>query len=131
MQDIFIKRLLRLMEEENITQVELANRVGITNVTISRYLSGERSPRIEIVVKLAEYFHVSTDYLLGVSPFRTTPKNSLPTDFSNYLHSRMNALGLLNADKKLSKAQVKMIEKLIEANKDFIANLKEDNKDAS
>jgi transcriptional regulator with XRE-family HTH domain len=69
-QEIFIKRLSELMEEYNISQVTLAKKIGITNVTISRYINGERSPRIEIVTRLAEVLNTTTDYLLGVTDFR-------------------------------------------------------------
>ena len=61
-----------------MTQCELANLIGTTNVTISRYISGDRSPRIEIIVKIAEFFNVSIDYLLVFSNTRFV------NDFSNY-----------------------------------------------
>lgn len=64
-QESFIKKLSILLEEKNITQRELAEKINVTEVTISRYLSGERSPRIEIVSKIAEFFGVSIDFLLG------------------------------------------------------------------
>lgn len=63
--DLFISRLRGLIEEKDITQKELANAIDVTEVTISRYLSGDRSPRIDIVNRLANYFNVSTDYLLN------------------------------------------------------------------
>jgi len=66
-QENFIKNLSVLLEENDITQRELAEKINVTEVTISRYLSGERSPRIEIVSKIADFFGVTTDYLLGVS----------------------------------------------------------------
>lgn len=87
-QDFFIKRLTELLEENNITQLELAHKIGVTNVTISRYLSGERSPRIEILSKIAEYFSVSTDYLLGRTEIRNIlskeefEKNLLNSEFA-------------------------------------------------
>lgn len=64
MQEAFRKRLIELLEEKDMTQLALSELVGTTNVTISRYISGERSPRLEIVVKIAEVLEVSTDYLL-------------------------------------------------------------------
>lgn len=67
MQDTFIRRLIELMQKRNMTQTELARRIGTTNVTISRYVSGERKPRIEIVIEIAKVFQVSIDYLLGLS----------------------------------------------------------------
>lgn len=126
MQKIFIKRLIELMEEKDMTQCELANLIGTTNVTISRYISGDRSPRIEIIVKIAEVFNVSIDYLLGFSNTRFV------NDFSNYsglskIEYKLNELGLFGPNKKLSDSQIALIEKLIEANKDFISELKDKN----
>lgn len=77
-QVIFIKRLTELMEEFGMTQIELAKKIDITNVSISRYLSGERKPRIEIVTKIANVFSVTTDYLLGIS---NTRKVSVEKEF--------------------------------------------------
>lgn len=65
--DIFIERLQKIINKKDITQRELAKLTGVTEVTISRYLSGERKPRIEIISKIAEVLNVSIDYLLGNS----------------------------------------------------------------
>lgn len=62
---IFIDKISKLLEENNFTQRELAQKINVTEVTISRYLSGERRPRIEIVNKIADVFNVSIDYLFG------------------------------------------------------------------
>ena len=77
-QDNFIKNLSALLEEEDITQRELAEKIGVTEVTISRYLSGERSPRIEIVSKIANFFNVTVDCLLGIN--REYGASSIPEE---------------------------------------------------
>ena len=77
-QSMFIQRLTQLMEEKDLTQVELAEKTGITNVTISRYLSGERKPRIEIVTKLAEVLNTTVDYLLGSEKSLENSKRVIP-----------------------------------------------------
>ena len=123
MHKTFVKRLLELLDENDITQIELAKRIGITNVTISRYIGGERKPRIEIVVKMAEFFHVSTDYLLGLSDVRETFENNNVS--VSKIHSKLDSMGLLNTKKELSNSQINMIVKLIDANKDFILPLKD------
>ena len=125
MQEIFIKRLLELLESVNMTQTELAKRIGTTNVTISRYISGERKPRIEIVVEIAKAFGVSVDYLLGYSANIkgiTTSQSQLATK----LYSIVNNLGFLDNQYNLSEKQIDVISKLLEANKDFIIPLKND-----
>lgn len=76
-QTMFIRRLTQLMEDKDLTQIELADKAGVTNVTISRYLSGERKPRIEIVTKLAEVLNTTVDYLLGYES-KSSSKRLLP-----------------------------------------------------
>lgn len=68
--DIFVKRLQLLLDENNINQKELAKKVGVTEVTISRYMTGERKPRIDIANKMAEVLGATTDYLMGTSDIR-------------------------------------------------------------
>lgn len=125
MQETFVKRLIELMENANMTQIELADRIGTTNVTISRYMNGERSPRIEIVAEIAKVFNVSVDYLLGLP---TSKKNRFVENESMIeLYKIVSHLGFLDNNHKLSKAQITLIKKLLEANKDFILPLKNDN----
>ncbi len=59
------KRIKNLLELNNMTQSELAQRLGTTQANISRYLSGTRKIDIDILDKIANIFSVSTDYLLG------------------------------------------------------------------
>lgn len=63
--NIFVKRLQSLLEEKDIKQKELAQKVGVSEVTISRYLNGDRTPRMDVVVKISKELGVTTDYLLG------------------------------------------------------------------
>ena len=70
----FSYRLTALMEEIDMSQVALAKRIDISNVTISRYINGERTPRLDIIIKIAKLFNVSTDYLLGKSDIRNPGK---------------------------------------------------------
>lgn len=62
------QKIEECMKQINITQKELANRTNVTEATISRYLSGIRSPRGEILSKIATVLGVTTDYLLGNEP---------------------------------------------------------------
>ncbi|MCT4564998.1 MAG: helix-turn-helix domain-containing protein [Maledivibacter sp.] len=75
----FVKRLQILLEEKNINQKELANYVDVTEVTISRYMNGERKPRIEIINKIAEVLDTTTDYLLGRSDIKNSEENKVIT----------------------------------------------------
>lgn len=63
--NILGKRIKYLREKKNLSQKEVAKAIGITNVQLSRYESGDRKPDPETIALIADYFDVSTDYLLG------------------------------------------------------------------
>lgn len=64
---IFQSRLEALMESRGYNIQTLSAEVNITTAALSRYLSGKRTPDLRYVVKLAEYFGVSIDWLLGLN----------------------------------------------------------------
>lgn len=66
-QSEFSKRLKLLLEFTNTQQKELANVLNISTSRISNYINDKRQPDIDIIVDIAKYFNVSTDFLLGVS----------------------------------------------------------------
>lgn len=51
----FSYRLNALLEEHNMTQTQLAKMIGTSNVTICRYSTCERVPRLDVVAKIAKY----------------------------------------------------------------------------
>ena len=68
--EILSKRLKELRIENNYSQYEIANIIGIAQVTYSHYELGRRSVSIQNLVKIAKIYNVSTDYLLGISDDR-------------------------------------------------------------
>ena len=60
-----IQRLRDLRDDHDKTQQEIADVLTLHRSVYRRYESGERETPAWVVVKLAEYYHVSTDYLLG------------------------------------------------------------------
>ena len=58
-------RILPLMKKNGMTQRELANQIGVTEVSISRYITGARMPKANIVVYMADALNTTTDYILG------------------------------------------------------------------
>ena len=75
--DTLGSRLKSLREEKNLTLEQVANCVGTTKVSIGRYEKDEREPKSEMLNLLADFFHVSVDYLLG----RTTIQEPTLTEF--------------------------------------------------
>lgn len=60
-------RIRDLREDKDFTQTYIANILGITQQTYSRYETGEITIDIFNLVKLAKFYNTSTDYLLGLT----------------------------------------------------------------
>ena len=58
-------RLRELREKKNLTQTALAKDLKVSNTTISNWEAGYRQPDLETLIRIANYFDVSLDYLLG------------------------------------------------------------------
>ncbi len=67
MEKVFVERIKRLIEESKITQRDLAQDIGVTESTISKYLNGERMPSGDTLLNLATALNTTSDYLLGRS----------------------------------------------------------------
>ena len=62
-------RISELLEKKKMTQKQLSDKAGITEAAISLYIRGERTPRANVLNKLAEALDTTTDYLLkGITP---------------------------------------------------------------
>ena len=60
------ERLAYLRKKENISQKELGEKLNISHYTISSYEKGRSEPNDEIKVRIARYFNVTLDYLVGL-----------------------------------------------------------------
>ncbi|MEI4618198.1 helix-turn-helix transcriptional regulator [Bacillus cereus] len=61
------ERLITLIDKKGITQQQLADAIGVSHVSIYYYSTGKKSPGTRTLQKIANYFNVTTDYLLGRS----------------------------------------------------------------
>ena len=67
-----IQRILELAQENGLNQSELANIIGCSTGNISDWKKGKVKPSLDALTKIADYFHVSIDYLTGRSDIRNT-----------------------------------------------------------
>ncbi len=63
----FGDKLKTLRTEAGMTQTDLAKRLNITKSVVSYYELQERTPSPDVLIQLADIFHVSADYLLGIN----------------------------------------------------------------
>lgn len=94
----FGKRLRSLRLQNNLSQKQLAAQIGVQNSIISFYEVGERSPSLDVIMKLASVFHVSTDYLIGLEKAECIDISGL--DENDKMIVRMLVDSLSNKHKK-------------------------------
>ncbi len=100
---IFSERISELMKRYRLTQKELAVKAGVTESAMSYYVKGERTPRSDVLTRIAKALNTTTDYLLG------TISESSPYLNQNELQYLQRNLG------KLDQVQLKKAEKILKA----------------
>jgi transcriptional regulator with XRE-family HTH domain len=77
-------RIAHLREKRSLTQEELSNKIGISRAALSHYETSRREPDYETINKIANFFNVTIDYLLG----RTDqPQTVLDVDIRDFVES--------------------------------------------
>lgn len=66
----FSDRLGDIMFDKDTSTAALSKAVGVSKSTIYRYLKGQRVPETEILIRIADYFHCTIDFLLGLEEKR-------------------------------------------------------------
>lgn len=80
-------RLKDLREQRHLNQQGLALKLNVSQSTISAYEVGERTPDLNTLIDMANFFHVSLDYLAGLTEVKQQIKKSdLSTDELDYLY---------------------------------------------
>ena len=62
------ERLRALREDLDYSQTEIANILGVAQTTYSQYELGKRSIPVEYIITLCQFYNISADYVLGLSP---------------------------------------------------------------
>lgn len=62
-------RINELIKEKNITKKEFADAIGASKALVTIWTQGKSLPTVAYLIKIADYFEVSTDYLLGRTDF--------------------------------------------------------------
>ncbi|WP_083512079.1 helix-turn-helix domain-containing protein [Amphibacillus sediminis] len=115
--EIFRKRLRELREAKGFKQEYLAKALNISTSAYGYYEQGRNEPALETLIKLAQTFNVSTDYLLGLTDIPYTPAHIVAEDSSLYEaeQSAIEALKRTKLLKEISKnpdANIAKIERL-------------------
>ena len=115
----FAGRLKELRKEANLTQVELAKRLGIGQSSYADWERGKKKPTQENLVKIAQVLNVSIDYLVGNSEEKSDELDNIELLF------RMNSKGLTEEEKEIFKKELIVF---MEERKKAFGNRQEDRK---
>lgn len=119
----FGKKLRSLREEKRLSQVELSKKLNVTSQALSQYELGKRIPDAEMIIRIADFFDVSVDYLLDRTNERITVDNIkaiLASDPAfaralDKLTTRKELQELFKVTKDLSRERVEQIIRIIKA----------------
>ena len=101
-----IKNLKKLRIETNSTQQQLADYIMVSQQSVNKYENHNVEPDIETLIKIADYFDVSIDYLVGRKNFN---------DIDNSLYYESNDKTIIELCRKLDKKQKEAIINLIKS----------------
>lgn len=110
-------RLRYLREQRDLGQKEAAESLGISGTVLSRYESGARTPDTATLVRLARFYGVTTDYLLGTKARGADPEDEEWRELMDKIRTKgmeLEATALLRASGKLSKTQLRNLLSVFE-----------------
>ncbi len=119
---MFGERLKFLRENKNILQKELANVLNTTSQTISGWEISRTKPDYDTLVKIANYFNVSVDYLLGNE--KNANKYEQELKEKEILKKTLINIGYMQDGEDLSDEELERLMKFVKNNKEFIKNIK-------
>ena len=86
------EKLKSLRIEKKLTQKQVADRLGLAISAVSSYESGTRYPSYDALIRLSHIYHVSTDYLLGMTDKRNVDVTGLSDHEVELVSQLVNAL---------------------------------------
>jgi transcriptional regulator with XRE-family HTH domain len=113
-----MERLKQLRSERSLYQKDIANYLGIDRTTYVKYENGTSEPNNDMLLKLAEFFNVSTDYLLEKTNKKDTDKNIIPSDDDI-------KFALFNGDKEITDDMYEEVKRFAQ----FVKDKKQSNTD--
>ena len=90
----FGNTLKTLRLQNNFTQAQLAQRLGVTKSVISAYETGLRMPSYDVLISISQIFKVTTDYLLGLEKKQELDLSGLTEDEVQALTELIKAINL-------------------------------------
>lgn len=108
-----VKNLKKLRKINNISQQRLASDIGISQQSINKYENQKTEPDISTLIKLAEYFDTTVDYLVGF-----TDEDDLHDYYGNMQNLNKNEHNIINSYRLLDKDQKQIVKMIMDSYQD-------------
>lgn len=108
---MFAENLKKLRKSKGLTQVQFAKIFNISSGTIAMWETNKRIPDTAMLIKIAEYFDVTVDYLLGKSISQTAPSDTQLEDVYLSLAKSAQDEGIDPDDIKLAIETIKAMKR--------------------
>lgn len=82
----FGENFKKLRKSRNLTQKEMGTKIGLSKAVVSKYENGMGYPTYDVLIRIAQYFGVTTDYLLGVASGKTVDVSTLTDSQIDTIH---------------------------------------------
>ncbi|MGN0467990.1 MAG: helix-turn-helix domain-containing protein [Acutalibacteraceae bacterium] len=119
---VSVMRLQELIDKSGLTREEIANKLNIGASTVTQYRNGKRHLTIEAVIKFADLFNVSADYLLGLTNAKTKDTNiKAVCDYTGLNDEAIQTLHMLKSLSNNFDETIEEIERIkqLKQNNDF------------
>lgn len=118
---MFPEKMKELRAREGISQAELASTLGVAQQTVASWETGKSSPNYATLTRIANYFRVTTDCLLGNAP-QEAEENTSPryyhdpevAEIAQEMRDRPGMRTLFDASRNLSKESIEEVQRFIE-----------------
>lgn len=92
----FGENLKHLRKSRDLTQKDFGAKVSLSKAVVSKYENGMGYPSFDVLVRIAQYFGVTTDYLLGVSRGKAVDVSGLTESQISIIHQLIAEFKLAN-----------------------------------
>lgn len=120
----FTIRFKSLIDRSGVSQKDLSEVVGYTQQTVSKWYNGRTEPDTETIKKIANYFNVTTDYLLGNDKINIDKNIEKKQKEIDTLKELLVKNGFMSNEEDLTDKELDKLFQFVNANKEFLKNNK-------
>lgn len=113
MKKLFSQRLVSVMQENNINQVELSKILGVSESTVGKWILCKAIPRMGVIQKLSDYFHVGKSYFLEDDANTGYYTDPTVNAYAEQLRTNPNMRLLFDATKDMTKEDIDYVVDLV------------------